>query len=90
VLLFVLYLPRFSRVFVGLMKDGRVPLAPKVTVLAAVAYAVSPIDLIPDWRVPLLGLADDLLLLYLSLRWLVRSAPGDVLAEHVARSGRMR
>lgn len=89
VLLFLVYLPRFCWVFLDLFRDSRVPVTPKVAVLAALAYAISPIDLLPDWHLPLLGLVEDVLLVYLALRWLVRSAPPRVLAEHVARRGRI-
>jgi uncharacterized membrane protein YkvA (DUF1232 family) len=48
-----------------------------------VAYALSPIDLIPDF-IPVLGYLDDLLLLPLGI-WLVRRMiPADVMAEHRA------
>jgi len=87
--LFVVYLPRFFRVFVGLIKDRRVPPTPKIAVAAAVLYGILPVDIVPDWHVPLFGFIEDLLLLYLALRWLVRSTPKAVLSEHVARSGRI-
>lgn len=56
-----------------MLKDPRVPRAPKVLAFAVLAYALSPIDLIPDF-IPVLGLLDDLLLLPLGVAlviWLV-------------------
>ncbi|GAB3828453.1 hypothetical protein GCM10028895_42020 [Pontibacter rugosus] len=49
-------------------QDPRMPFAAKVMVLITVAYAFSPIDLIPDF-IPIIGYFDDLLLLPLGI-WL--------------------
>jgi len=46
-----------------------------------VAYALSPIDLIPDF-VPVLGYLDDLVLMPLGLLLVLRLIPVDILAEH--------
>jgi uncharacterized membrane protein YkvA (DUF1232 family) len=51
--------------------------------LAVAAYALSPIDLIPDF-VPVLGLLDDLLLVPLGLWLALKLIPPQVLAEHRA------
>lgn len=56
-----------------MLKDPQAPLAPKVLAFAVLAYALSPIDLIPDF-IPVLGLLDDLILLPLGVAlviWLV-------------------
>jgi len=52
-----------------LVRDKRTPLAPKVVAWSVLAYALSPIDLIPDF-IPVLGLLDDLIILPLGI-WLV-------------------
>ena len=52
-----------------LVRDKRTPLAPKLLAWSVLAYAISPIDLIPDF-IPVLGLLDDLVILPLGL-WLV-------------------
>jgi uncharacterized membrane protein YkvA (DUF1232 family) len=52
----------------------------KLLVAAIVAYALSPIDLIPDF-IPLLGYVDDLLLLPLAIALAIRLVPAAVLAE---------
>ncbi len=58
-------------------KDPRTPWLPKIISMLAVAYALSPIDLIPDF-VPVLGFLDDAVLLP-ALIWLaVRLLPVDV------------
>lgn len=56
----------------------------KVLVAAIVAYALSPIDLIPDF-VPVLGYLDDLILLPLGIAWAIRMIPPAVMAECRAR-----
>lgn len=52
----------------------------KTAAAAVAAYALSPIDLIPDF-VPVLGYLDDLLLLPIGIAIAVRLVPGDVLSE---------
>ncbi len=65
------------------VRDPRVPWYAKAVGVCVVAYALSPIDLIPDF-VPVLGLLDDLLLVSLGLLLVVRLIPADILAEHRA------
>src|SRR5262245_44000873 len=67
-------------------RDPRVPWYAKVLALGVAAYAVSPIDLIPDF-IPALGLLDDLVLLPLGILLVVALIPPDVMAEHRARAG---
>lgn len=56
----------------------------KLLVAGIVAYAFSPIDLIPDF-IPVLGLLDDLVLIPLGIWLAIRLVPADVLAECRAR-----
>src|ERR1700737_3253345 len=51
---------------------------------ARCAYVVLPIDLIPDF-VPVLGQLDDLAVVLLGLDLFIRSAPPDIVEEHLAR-----
>jgi uncharacterized membrane protein YkvA (DUF1232 family) len=76
-----------ARLVWRLFWDRRVPLAAKLVVPAAVAALVSPIDLIPDVLVGILGLGvvDDLALLLIAARLVVALAPPEVVAEHLAR-----
>ena len=62
-------------------RDPRVPWPVKALALATAAYALSPIDLIPDF-IPVLGLLDDAILVPLGLLLVVRLIPPDILAEH--------
>lgn len=61
-----------------LARDPECPLALRALALAIAAYALSPIDLIPDF-IPVLGLLDDLLLIPLGLWLVLRLAPPELL-----------
>jgi uncharacterized membrane protein YkvA (DUF1232 family) len=61
-------------------RDPRVPWYARLVAAAVVAYALSPIDLIPDF-VPILGYLDDLVLVPLGLALALRLVPPDLLAE---------
>jgi uncharacterized membrane protein YkvA (DUF1232 family) len=65
------------------VRDPRVPWYAKTVGVCVVAYALSPIDLIPDF-VPVLGLLDDVVLVPLGLLLVVRLIPADILVEHRA------
>lgn len=58
----------------------RTPWAAKALGVFVVAYALSPIDLIPDF-IPVLGYLDDVILLPVLIWCTVRLLPPDVLAE---------
>ena len=62
-------------------RDPRVPFAAKVVLIITVAYAFSPIDLIPDF-IPILGYLDDLLILPLGIWLSIRLIPEPVLAHY--------
>lgn len=61
-------------------RDPRVPLAPKLLAGAVAAYALSPIDLIPDF-IPVLGLLDDLLIVPAGIWLALRLIPADLVAD---------
>lgn len=65
------------------VRDPQVPWYAKAVGTCVVAYALSPIDLIPDF-VPVLGLLDDLLVVPLGLLLVIRLIPADILARHRA------
>ena len=64
-------------------RDPRTPWYARVLALGLAAYALSPIDLIPDF-VPVLGYLDDAILLPLGILVAVRLVPPAVMAEHRA------
>ena len=69
-----------------LARDKRTPRAAKWIAFAVIAYAVSPIDLIPDF-IPVLGLLDDLVLVPLGIALVVTLTP-RALWEAVLRDAR--
>jgi uncharacterized membrane protein YkvA (DUF1232 family) len=76
----VLLVPNMLKLLGRLMRDPRVPRRSKLVIAAALAYVVSPVDLIPD---PLIiGLADDLLVAAFAINHLVNAAGEDVVLEH--------
>jgi uncharacterized membrane protein YkvA (DUF1232 family) len=66
-------------------RDPRTPWYAKVFVAGIVAYAFSPIDLIPDF-VPVLGYLDDLILIPMGIALAIRLVPDSVLADCRARA----
>jgi uncharacterized membrane protein YkvA (DUF1232 family) len=74
-------LPRFLKLLWGLITDPRVAIVDKLLVAGAIAYIVTPIDLIPDF-IPFLGEVDDVYLLVLALRRLMQNAGRAVLLAH--------
>lgn len=66
-------------------RDPRTPLVAKLTAGAVAAYALSPIDLIPDF-IPVLGYLDDLLIVPLGIALAIRLIPAPLMAEFRARA----
>jgi len=62
-----------------------VPWYAKVFALCVVAYALSPIDFIPDF-IPILGYLDDLILLPIGIALTIKMIPALVLAECRAKA----
>jgi uncharacterized membrane protein YkvA (DUF1232 family) len=64
-------------------RDPRVPWYAKLLAICVAAYALSPIDLIPDF-VPLLGYVDDVIIVPLGILAVVWMIPDEVMTEHRA------
>ena len=64
-----------------LLGDPRVPLGSKVLLGGALVWLLSPIDLVPEF-IPVLGPLDDVIVVGLVLRHLVRRAGPEVVQEH--------
>jgi uncharacterized membrane protein YkvA (DUF1232 family) len=61
-------------------RDSRVPWHAKATAAAVAAYALSPIDLIPDF-IPVLGYLDDMLILPRGILLAIKLIPGPIIVE---------
>ena len=62
-------------------RDPRVPWYAKLLAILVAGYALSPIDLIPDF-IPVLGYIDDVILVPLGILLVIRLIPPDIMAEH--------
>ena len=77
-------LPTYIRLVWALLRDSRVPGQQKLILAGIGAYIVLPLDLIPDF-VPVLGQLDDLAVVLLGLDLFIRSAPQEIVDEHLAK-----
>jgi uncharacterized membrane protein YkvA (DUF1232 family) len=77
----LMLIPNFLKLLYRLFKDSRVPLAEKALLIGAIAYVISPLDLIPD-LVPFVGQVDDLYLIALVMLRMLTRTSDDVLREH--------
>lgn len=68
-----------------LFKHPQTPRAAKLVAIAVIAYAVSPIDLIPDF-IPVLGYLDDVLLVPLGVWFVLRLIPLEVMTAARSRA----
>ena len=66
-------------------RDARTPWYTRLFTAAVVAYALSPIDLIPDF-IPVLGYLDDIVIVPLGLTLALRLVPAPVIADCRARA----
>jgi uncharacterized membrane protein YkvA (DUF1232 family) len=66
-------------------RDPRVPWYAQVLAIAVAAYALSPIDLIPDF-IPIVGYLDDLIILPFGIWLVVSLIPEEVMAECRAKA----
>ena len=66
-------------------RDPRMPLLVRLLALLVAAYALNPIDLIPDF-IPVIGYLDDLLLVPLGLALVVRLTPPEVIEDARAKA----
>jgi uncharacterized membrane protein YkvA (DUF1232 family) len=78
----VIEVPRHGKLAYCLLRDDRVPRAPKAVLLGALALIVSPIDL-PGW-VPLFGELDMLALAILAVQTFIEACPEEIRREHEA------
>jgi uncharacterized membrane protein YkvA (DUF1232 family) len=62
-------------------RDPRVPWYAKAIAICVAGYALSPIDLIPDF-IPVLGYVDDLIIVPAGIALVIWLIPADIMAEH--------
>jgi uncharacterized membrane protein YkvA (DUF1232 family) len=76
-----LLIPNLLLLFRGLLGDPRVPRGARVALVLAGLWLASPIDLVPEF-IPVLGPVDDAVVAALALRYVVKRAGPEVVAEH--------
>ena len=74
-------LPDVLRLVTRLARDPRVPRSARVRLWLLLGYLALPFDLVPDF-IPVLGYADDAIVVTWVLRSVIRAAGPDVVAEH--------
>ena len=79
------HLKRDSHAVYLASRDPRVPWYAKALAVAVAAYALSPIDLIPDF-IPVIGYLDDLIVVPLGIWLVVRLIPDEVMVECRAKA----
>lgn len=62
-------------------RDRRVPWYTKTLALAVAGYALSPLDVIPDF-IPVIGFVDDVILVPLGILAVIKLVPPEILREH--------
>ena len=67
-------------------RDPRTPWYAKLIIAGCVAYALSPVDVIPDF-IPVLGLVDELIFIPIALALAIRFIPEEVLVDCRRRAG---
>ncbi len=69
-------------------RDPRTPFLVRLLAFAIAAYALSPIDLIPDF-IPVLGYLDDIVLLPLGIILVIKLVPAEVISESRAKANEL-
>jgi uncharacterized membrane protein YkvA (DUF1232 family) len=75
------------KLILRLLGDRRVSPWLKIIPVAGLAYLVSPIDLIPDIVLPVIGELDDAAVLWLTNYLFIELCPPEIVAEHVKALG---
>lgn len=79
-------LPAYGRLYWRLLRQGGLDRGQRALALGALAYTVSPVDLVPG-VIPVIGQLDDLAVALLGLRLLLRRLPPAVVEQHLAAVG---
>jgi uncharacterized membrane protein YkvA (DUF1232 family) len=74
-------LPDVVRLLSGLARDGTLPRGIRIRLWLLLGYLASPVDIIPDF-IPVIGYADDVIVVVLTLRSVVRRTGDEPLTRH--------
>lgn len=84
----VFALPEILRLLWRVVRDKRVPMLVRGGLIGVAAYLALPFDVVPDW-LPVLGQVDDVVILTVGVRSLLRQVPEPILREHWAGERRI-
>jgi uncharacterized membrane protein YkvA (DUF1232 family) len=84
---YLLFAPDLFHLLCKLALDSRVPVQEKAKLAVAIAYFVSPVDLIPEILVGPIGYVDDMALAAFVLNSIVNNTDQDIVNEHWAGEG---
>lgn len=79
----------YCRAALLIAKDKSLPLKSRIFFIAAAAYAFSPIDLVPDF-IPLLGYADDIIIIPLLIFLGIKLIPTDIFEKNLSKAQTMQ
>ena len=79
----IFHIPNFIKLSLRLLRDRKVPFYLKLLVYGAIAYVLSPYDLIPDFLVPFFGFFEDIIIGISCLIGLVKGSPPEVVGGYV-------
>lgn len=74
-------IPDIIRLLYRVVRDQRTPKLVKAGLAAVGVYLAVPFDIVPDW-IPVLGSVDDVVVLTVGVRTLLRQVPEPILHEH--------
>lgn len=77
----LMLIPNYVKLLYRLVRDSRVKAVEKATLLATIAYVISPLDFLPD-MIPFVGQIDDVLLVALILQRFMNSVDRHLLYEY--------
>lgn len=83
ILKYAFILPDLIALLVRLLKDKRIPLKLRLSVMISLGYLMSPIDIIPDFM-PFIGNLDDLAVALFALNKIINSVPHNIILENWA------
>ncbi len=78
----LLFLPDMVVLLLRLARDPRVPVGVKAVAMLGIGYALSPIDLMPEFLFGPIGFLDDLLIATAAISWIVNHVHPDLVRAH--------
>ena len=84
----IMLIPDFLKLLVRMFKDSRIPMADKALLIGTIVYAISPLDIVPDF-IPFVGQIDDIYLIAIVVLRMLNRAPDEVMREHWDNAGNL-